>query len=963
MRLHNQRGATPNKPSHTEIHTLSPKKGFGATTDQKPGPDPQQACNQATKLADAKPIPAKENMSNYETLKSRLEEHVGTIREADGAIFDPEAPVTGTLEALPQAFNDNIDKRQEQDLKLRCSLFRGGDPDGRVYGFAPHASVTRKVGDALKIRIAGSTNGAFTLLTTEELEATYSDWISGVLTLSTAAQGARAATLHIGSTAATVHLGGGTANELITHLEIDVGGSGGPKESMPIEEAVVQLGLRWEPVAGRPAAPAARARFAAFDGTDLDAVGRIIIPKELLTGNDRLLGTIMEELIIIPRADEGSPVSDLAGFIVCAWDLAEHYEATLLCVAECVKMTGSALDGQGPGIEAAATVGASIITSFAALLNGLGGAFVSKMATEFVDARALDSPRRRGAIFGAGVRLLATTPPAPDEMPSPEAKRIAMLRRQAELVGHRGPRAVGPSGMFGPPPPVVTTGANAGAFAILVPLCEPAATRLDVITHMGGEAIVGEMRAWAAIRADTGATFNLLSPQSIAYAEEDFAALEMRALGPVDQRVPKPRPEDWDDSMGFFQRIITTALTNEARGQAIPGRDGLPTPIPGAKFRPPRGSVVELTKATDSSGGKLMGAIAAGVALPLGRPEVILATHAMALELERQAPEARPDAYTLARRLVDDKDLGKSYRGLFACNLFYSGELPEKGEIAMFGVAIKAELSADLRLDVEKGLGNVLAEAEHKRVTTLVTQVTTFRTELELVTQLLGACPSLDDEVGTSGRLGQTSGPTAAADIERAMLRLAELWTRYGGRVLGVDLSTPHFAAPTLVQQCRELSDTGRINVIQHALDTVSREVAAMRREIAAPLVDITGAFIQARVGKLMKTRTLEEARLAGLEAAREESARERPRSADKPKRDGSPLTGAPSQPSALATAHRTLTSERTSQPKPAHSSLGTRGATRVRIASQLLSPPPATRSGELRQEAQAAWQPWRRGG
>ena len=63
MWLHNQRGATPNKPSHTEIHTLSPKKGFGATTDQKPGPDPQQACNQATKLADAKPIPAKENMS------------------------------------------------------------------------------------------------------------------------------------------------------------------------------------------------------------------------------------------------------------------------------------------------------------------------------------------------------------------------------------------------------------------------------------------------------------------------------------------------------------------------------------------------------------------------------------------------------------------------------------------------------------------------------------------------------------------------------------------------------------------------------------------------------------------------------------------------------------------------------------------------------------------------------------
>jgi hypothetical protein len=626
----------------------------------------------------------------------------------------------------------------------------------------------------------------------------------------------------------------------------------------------------------------------------------------------------MEEILVTPRGVDGSPVGNLAGFLVCAWNRAETYDATLICLAEFVKLAGSGGDLRGPGELSAASMGSKLMETFAALASSLGADVVKKIRTEIHDLRAADSPRRRGTIFGAAVKALADTPPLTAPVSSPQAERITMLQRQAEVAGQKGPRATGGAGIFGGAP-LGPVGSQAGAFGILVPVCSPNATQIDVIKHMGGEGIVAELRAWAAVRADTGTTFNLLSPQSIVYAEADFEAIKARALGPEAEREPIIVPATWDESVGLFQRIVTTALTNEARGTPL-DTAGTHAPLPGAKFRPPRGSVVELTKATE--GPKMAIAVAAQVVMPLGRPEVILSTHARALELEKQASEQRPSDYTLARQLVDDKELGKCYRGLFISNLHYTGEMPEKGEIAILGVTVKAGLSAALRLDIEKGLGNVLAEAQQANVTKLVVQVASFKVTLELCTQLLGASPSLDDEIGTEGRLGETKGPTAAADIERAVLRLAELWKGYGGLVLGIDVSTPHFAMPTLVQQCRELTDAGRIDVIQHALDAVAREGSAMRRDPNAALLDITGAFIQARVGKLMRTRTIEEARAAGKAAAREQAAAQGGKRAASPSVSGelSPKPkrashAAAASPCTTCTAH---TPPVTAKPQPA---------------------------------------------
>ena len=72
------------------------------------------------------------------------------------------------------------------------------------------------------------------------------------------------------------------------------------------------------------------------------------------------------------------------------------------------------------------------------------------------------------------------------------------------------------------------------------------------------------------------------------------------------------------------------------------------------------------------------------------------------------------------------------------------------------------------------------------------------------------------------------------------------------------------------MQQCRELSDTGRNEVIQHAFDGIARDAAAMRRDTSAPLLDVAGNVLKARLGKLARTRALEVAREAGRKGAEE---------------------------------------------------------------------------------------------
>ena len=116
-------------------------------------------------------------MANYDTMRSRLSEHLSTLNEAELAVFDPEAPEVGRTEAIPPAFNDHIDMddRQRQDTNLKLSIFRGGPPEDRVYGWTAQNMVTRKSGDALKIRLATAGNGVMETLSAEEFEQRYQD--------------------------------------------------------------------------------------------------------------------------------------------------------------------------------------------------------------------------------------------------------------------------------------------------------------------------------------------------------------------------------------------------------------------------------------------------------------------------------------------------------------------------------------------------------------------------------------------------------------------------------------------------------------------------------------------------------------------------------------------------------------------------------------------------------------------
>ena len=124
-------------------------------------------------------------------------------------------------------------------------------------------------------------------------------------------------------------------------------------------------------------------------------------------------------------------------------------------------------------------------------------------------------PRMCGAIFGANVAELIVTQPPPPIDDSPQAARLAGYRKQAG-EGSSGPmpRPDGGANLFGSGEGTTHNhpGCRAGAFGSLVPTCEPRATVKQTIERME----VADLRTWAAVRADTGHAFDLMSEQSLA---------------------------------------------------------------------------------------------------------------------------------------------------------------------------------------------------------------------------------------------------------------------------------------------------------------------------------------------------------------------------------------------------------------------------------------------------------------
>ena len=808
-------------------------------------------------------------MSNQNTLRNRLSEHVGTVAEAESIVFDPDAPSIPRIEAKPIAFNGYAEpeERQKQDMILKLSLFKGGTADAPTYAWSPYTSVTRKHNDALKLKISTrNLNGGFTSLTQEEFEALYHLWVPAVLTASPSAKGAEAHSVRFGSTCAVLAVL--TGEGPFDSLSVDIGGSGNP-EAWPIEEALARLGLTWTYVAGTLASEPQRPRREEFENVHIPTIGAVQFNREFLTSGNTLQALIMSNLGVLPTGDDpDTTVAALANYVTCAWDRGDIVEAVQICLFQYAKTLAPEEDPMSPGEVLAATVGGKIVATFASVINAIGTDAIQRIADSIRGADAGGNARLSGAVFGSEVRTLIEAAPLPAAVPSPQAERLAGMRRQQEVAGARGmPRPTGGGGIFGSTPPDVEPGANAGAFAVLVPSSDPAASQLDVINQLGGAELVANLRLWAACRPDMGTAFDLLGAQSIAYAEDDFKVLTQLAYStPAEQAKGIARPTTWGDASGLLQRIVTEALAKDKAptatapaGEAYAGGS--------TRFRPPHGSVVELPRATEA---QMPQAVAARMLIPLGRPSTIIKLHAKCQAEDALREEARPDPYTRVRSLVEDEDAGTSLRALLISNLKYYGEMPQKGEIALAGVAAKAAVHERVRADIEQCLGTALAEQQAADVAKLATQLTTFRSEITLISRLLGATASIDDEMGAEGRLGTTKGPTAGADLERAMLKLAKIWRDWAGRALGVDTHVENFGLDTLVQACRELSDAGRCEVLQHALDVIAREASAMRRDAAAPLLDITGATVKARVNKLMRTRTIEEARAAGLAAVKE---------------------------------------------------------------------------------------------
>ena len=108
----------------------------------------------------------------------------------------------------------------------------------------------------LKLSTVG--NDTWTNIDNDSFNQAFKEWIPGILTQPDGTCGANAAGVKVGGTVATLFVGPEPDN--ITSLDIDIGGSGGPRESIPITELVSRLGLQWIPTSGMQAVEATKPR-------------------------------------------------------------------------------------------------------------------------------------------------------------------------------------------------------------------------------------------------------------------------------------------------------------------------------------------------------------------------------------------------------------------------------------------------------------------------------------------------------------------------------------------------------------------------------------------------------------------------------------------------------------------------------------------------------------------------------
>ena len=813
------------------------------------------------------PATANTIVARYDAFKTLVKESVDVVLVTD----EPRRPDKPAVDAF---FQDGLsgEALAVQGATVKASILKNSVENPPVYAIVPFTGATRTLhagGTAIKVS-QSVTHGTY--YSEAGLNERFDKCLQGVLTIG-AHCGSRAAEVTEAGVKVTISPVTPEANGTLTHLTLDVGGVGG-EDAFPVEAAVERLGLRWVDLAGEAAQPGGYVPKAAYLPVITDqAVGDLPLFTTNICGDDGVIKSSLQATGTIPSA---------VGANVTAVQMARYLAMAAGepgCVAElraCLAVLARSYQPNAPDDAAsdpAATHGKEVIAAWIAVITGLDvGALRAAQAHVFGGGARVGGgtvpPNEVGAYMAsvlADVRAAPRSPPRPTG--SPIADRVGQERYGATRPGDHHDARRGLFGEGGAEGATTQPGARAGLLAALVPICEPAATVRTLFERMG-QGLVEVFRTEAGLRGPLPAGLDQgLTDPVLEAAERDFGRIHAEALRagflPGDDH-----PTDWDDSMRLLQRIFLNRSAIPAQGGGKAPGDGSGTTGAAGKFHPPTGSVVGLTRASDST---LAGAVAATTIMPLAEPAAILAEHARYTANRDKDVPARASSAAMLKEGIDNPVYGGAIRGLVVSNKKYSGDLPGKGEVAVAPLMYRADMFAHAVGLVEKEMGHELVAKHRAGIDGLVASIVSMTAKFADVIQYLGATAPEDEDLGHEGTLGEIAGPRAAADCERAMGRLAVIWRLFFVRGLGCEEPDDGFGLVPLAQLASSLGDQARWELFQHLLDRLGRAVEAMRRSQQAPLVDLAAGVLATKAHKLSSLRARRDAADAGREAARDE--------------------------------------------------------------------------------------------
>ena len=258
------------------------------------------------------------------------------------------------------------------------------------------------------------------------------------------------------------------------------------------------------------------------------------------------------------------------------------------------------------------------------------------------------------------------------------------------------------------------------------------------------------------------------------HAAQDFATVlslvQSRLVQGGGQALPfTSPPADWAEAAGRWHSVMR--LAEQQRAAAAGGGTGPDDP----RAKPPPGSSYKLTElGSKPTLAQQIGAVSAKIVEPVVDSRVVWAT--------RASIPIRDDPIAEARRVIDEMQARSAQQGAAATAIVLSNGLVAgslAGEIPSAHWWARVGLVAYAKEQIERpvGLSRVIAEAAE--IALLADEIVSGNLSLTRVVRLLGAVPPDTDWAHggrgagrAQGTFGSTTGPTALADMERAMAAL-----------------------------------------------------------------------------------------------------------------------------------------------------------------------------------------------